>query len=123
MAHPALDGPWCDLAADLALRAGYTGRAAELLHEAGRRNLAGGALASAEAVLRRAVGAVMRQDHAGPVECIVVVDGGPAVDLGQPPEDASGPRTIQTMPNGRTPGLAGARNTGAAAASGTYLAF
>lgn len=56
--HPALDGPWGDLAADLAVRAGDTQRAAELLHEAGRRNLASGALASAEAVLRQAAGFV-----------------------------------------------------------------
>jgi DNA-binding CsgD family transcriptional regulator len=54
-AHPGLDGPWCDLAADLAVRAGDAVRAGELLHEAGRRNLEGGALASAEAVLRRAL--------------------------------------------------------------------
>ena len=54
--HPDLDGPWCDLAADLALRAGDRERAAALLHEAGRRNLTGGALASAEAALRRAAG-------------------------------------------------------------------
>ena len=52
--HPELDGSWCDLAADLALRAGDRERAATLLHEAGRRNLTGGALASAEAALTRA---------------------------------------------------------------------
>jgi glycosyltransferase involved in cell wall biosynthesis len=74
-------------------------------------------------LLRRAVDAVMRQLHAGRIECLVVIDGGPSVDLGEPPTDAVGPRTIETMPNGRTPGLAGARNTGAAAASGAYLAF
>jgi DNA-binding CsgD family transcriptional regulator/tetratricopeptide (TPR) repeat protein len=53
-AHPELDGPWCDVAADLALQAGDTARAAEVLVEAGRRNLAGGALTSAETVLERA---------------------------------------------------------------------
>jgi DNA-binding CsgD family transcriptional regulator len=67
-AHPALDGPWCDLAADLALRADDTRRAAELLHEAGRRNLAGGALASAEAVLRRAVGLTQSGDRTAAID-------------------------------------------------------
>ena len=52
--HPELDGSWCDLATDLAVRAGDRERAATLLHEAGRRNLTGGALASAEAALTRA---------------------------------------------------------------------
>lgn len=54
LAHPGLDGPWCELAADLALRAGDTPRAAAVLVEAGRRNLAGGALTSAETVLAHA---------------------------------------------------------------------
>ncbi|WP_170183970.1 ATP-binding protein [Pseudonocardia hydrocarbonoxydans] len=53
-AHPELDGTWCDLAADLALRAGDTARAAAALLEAGWRNLDRGALTSAESVLRRA---------------------------------------------------------------------
>jgi DNA-binding CsgD family transcriptional regulator len=63
--HPGLEGPWCDIAADLALRADDTARAAELLHEAGRRNLAGGAIASAEAVLRRAAGLAPRDSDIG----------------------------------------------------------
>ena len=74
-------------------------------------------------LLRVAVDAVMRQDHPGPVSCIVVLDGGPPVDLPPAPDDAAGPRTIETITNQRTPGLAGARNTGADAATGTYLAF
>lgn len=52
-AHPELAGAWCDVAADLAVRAGDRQRAADVLVEAGRRNLARGALASAEAVLQR----------------------------------------------------------------------
>lgn len=74
-------------------------------------------------LLRRAVEAVMRQDFAGSIECIVVIDGGGSADLPAAPDDAAGPRSIVTTPNLRTPGLAGARNTGADAASGAYLAF
>jgi DNA-binding CsgD family transcriptional regulator/tetratricopeptide (TPR) repeat protein len=62
--HPQLDGVWCEIAADLAVRAGDANRAAEVLLEAGRRNLGRGALASAEAVLRRARGLV--EDGATP---------------------------------------------------------
>jgi DNA-binding CsgD family transcriptional regulator len=53
-AHPGLPGAWCVLAADLAERAGHQARAAALLLEAGRRDLAVGALASAEQALTRA---------------------------------------------------------------------
>jgi|GEM_PF-296300 len=53
-AHPGLPGQWCELAADLALAAGDTGDAADLLAEAGRRAMDQGALGTAEAVLRRA---------------------------------------------------------------------
>jgi DNA-binding CsgD family transcriptional regulator/tetratricopeptide (TPR) repeat protein len=53
-AHPGLPGGWCTLAADLAERAGDAGRAADLLLEAGRRDLAVGALASAEQTLAKA---------------------------------------------------------------------
>lgn len=53
-AHPELPGESCELAAELAERAGDRQRAATLLIEAGRRSLAQGALASAEAALGRA---------------------------------------------------------------------
>ena len=53
-AHPDLPGAWCTLAADLAGRAGDAARAGALLLEAGRRDLAAGALASAEHTLTRA---------------------------------------------------------------------
>ncbi len=53
-AHPGLPGAWCMLAAELAERAGNTARAGALLLEAGRRDLAVGALASAEQTLTRA---------------------------------------------------------------------
>ena len=54
VAHPGLPGAWCTLAAELAERAGNTARAGALLLEAGRRDLAVGALASAEQTLTRA---------------------------------------------------------------------
>ena len=53
-AHPGLPGTWCVLAADLAEWAGRAARAGALLLEAGRRDLAVGALASAEQTLLRA---------------------------------------------------------------------
>lgn len=52
--HPDLDGDWGELAAQLAVSAGDRDRAAALLLELGRRALAGGALASAEAALDQA---------------------------------------------------------------------
>ena len=53
-AHPGLAGGWCTLAAELAEGAGDPARAGALLLEAGRRDLAVGALASAEHTLLRA---------------------------------------------------------------------
>jgi DNA-binding CsgD family transcriptional regulator len=53
-AHPGLPGEACLLAADLAERSGDPAQAAALLLEAGRRDLAVGALASAEHTLTRA---------------------------------------------------------------------
>ncbi|HTT54626.1 MAG TPA: AAA family ATPase [Streptosporangiaceae bacterium] len=62
--HPGLPGAWCVLAAELAERAGDTARAAALLLEAGRRDLAAGALASAEDTLQRARALVSPGDGA-----------------------------------------------------------
>lgn len=53
-AHPGLPGAWCALAAALAQSSGDQARSAGLLLEAGRRDVALGALASAERVLDRA---------------------------------------------------------------------
>jgi DNA-binding CsgD family transcriptional regulator len=53
-ARPGLPGTWCTLAAELAEAAGDAPRAGSLLLEAGRRDLAVGALASAERTLIRA---------------------------------------------------------------------
>ncbi|HUR75874.1 MAG TPA: AAA family ATPase [Sporichthya sp.] len=53
-AHPGLPGETCELAAELAERAGDPGLAATFLLESGRRALARGALASAQTILGRA---------------------------------------------------------------------
>jgi DNA-binding CsgD family transcriptional regulator len=69
-AHPGLPGDWCRLAAELAAGAGDKERAGVLLLEAGRRDLAAGALASAEHTLVRARSLTGRDDPArsGPVD-------------------------------------------------------
>jgi len=54
-AHPGLDGPWRDIAADLAAQCGDTGRAGVLLARSGEEALDRGALATAAGTLRRAV--------------------------------------------------------------------
>src|SRR5919109_2579610 len=63
-------------------------------------------------LLRRAVRSILEQDYTGVVECIVVADGGDPPD---PAELAGGDATTRRLvvtTNGRTPGLAGARNAG-----------
>jgi DNA-binding CsgD family transcriptional regulator/tetratricopeptide (TPR) repeat protein len=55
-AHPELENHWCELAAELAEGTGDRARAGQLLLQAGRRSLARGALASAEAALDHARG-------------------------------------------------------------------
>lgn len=70
-------------------------------------------------LLARAVEAVMKQDYAGSIECIVVFDG----TTPTPPEVTVPPnRSLTVLVNNRTPGLAGNRNTGYLAATGTYVA-
>ena len=68
-AHPGLPGTWCVLAAELAEVSGNAARAGALLLEAGRRDLAVGALASAEQTLTRAAAATGPEQAAlrGPV--------------------------------------------------------
>lgn len=65
-------------------------------------------------LLARAIEAIRAQDYPGPVECVVVFDQtAPDPDLSD----------VVVTANDRTPGLAGARNTGALAATGELLAF
>jgi glycosyltransferase involved in cell wall biosynthesis len=70
--------------------------------------------------LRRAVRSVFRQRYPGRVECVVVFD---QSDGALPQVDQTEDRTLVSTPNGRSPGLAGARNAGAALATGELLAF
>ncbi|MEV1331001.1 glycosyltransferase [Micromonospora costi] len=72
-------------------------------------------------LLRRAVGAAVAQAHPGPVEVVVVYDRSEPdrslVELSRPG------RRVRVIRNERTPGLAGARNSGALAAEGELIAF
>jgi glycosyltransferase involved in cell wall biosynthesis len=69
--------------------------------------------------LRRAITAIMEQDYAGPLRVIVVNDG-------TPPDymlARAGERPLMVLVNCRTPGLAGARNTGILALDTDLVAF
>ncbi|WBB52255.1 glycosyltransferase family 2 protein [Verrucosispora sp. WMMD573] len=72
-------------------------------------------------LLRAAVRAIVAQDYPGPVEVVVVYDQSePDPTLA----DLSAPdRPVRVITNARTPGLAGARNTGTVAATGELVAF
>jgi glycosyltransferase involved in cell wall biosynthesis len=71
-------------------------------------------------LLRRAVTAILGQTYKGPVECLVVFDQSDP-DLTWP--DLPPGRTLVVCRNDRTPGLAGARNSGILAATGKLVAF
>jgi glycosyltransferase involved in cell wall biosynthesis len=71
-------------------------------------------------LLRRAVTAIFGQTYKGPVECLVVFDQSEP-DLPWP--DLPPGRTLVLCRNDRTPGLAGARNSGILAATGELVAF
>ncbi|MGW4500777.1 glycosyltransferase family 2 protein [Micromonospora sp. NPDC004336] len=72
-------------------------------------------------LLRAAVRAVLDQEHPGPVEVVVVHDrsepDASLVELSRPD------RQVRVIRNTRTPGLAGARNSGILAATGELVAF
>jgi glycosyltransferase involved in cell wall biosynthesis len=71
-------------------------------------------------LLRRSVAAICGQTYKGPVECVVVFDQSDP-DLSWP--DLPPGRTLVLRRNDRTPGLAGARNSGILAANGELVAF
>ena len=71
-------------------------------------------------LLAEAVDAVVAQDYDGHLEVVVVVDG--VQDLPVLPRGTR-TRTMLAVRNSRSPGLAGARNTGIQAGSGELVAF
>ena len=71
-------------------------------------------------MLRSALSAITSSDYAGPIETILVFDQSePDHTLSSDSAD----RRVRVMQNNRTAGLAGARNAGALAATGDWLAF
>ena len=71
-------------------------------------------------LLRRAVTAILEQTYPGPVECLVVFD---QSDPDLPWPELPARRRLVLVRNQRTPGLAGARNSGILAATGELVAF
>ena len=71
-------------------------------------------------LLRRAVASVFAQRDVGPFEVVLVYDGTRIDDLA---DLDRGPHTLRAVENSRTPGLAGARNTGILASSAPLIAF
>jgi len=71
-------------------------------------------------LLARAVRGIVGQSYPGEIECVVVFDqSSPARVLVEPPAR----RQIRVVANARTPGLAGARNSGITASDGALVAF
>jgi glycosyltransferase involved in cell wall biosynthesis len=71
-------------------------------------------------LLRRAVTAILGQTYQGPIECVVVFDqSDPDLPWAELPSD----RRLVLIRNGRSPGLAGARNSGIMRATGELVAF
>lgn len=69
--------------------------------------------------LRNAIAAAREQDYRGRVDIVVVYDrADPDMSLA-----VDGDRPVRVMTNSRTPGLAGARNTGILASDGELVAF
>ena len=70
--------------------------------------------------LREAAQSVLQQDYPGSIECLVVFDQQEAVELdfahGSPAN-----RSVRSLVNSRSPGPAGARNTGMVAAHGAFI--
>lgn len=72
-------------------------------------------------LLRAAITAILAQDYPAPVEVVVVFDQSdpdPALEAMSRPD-----RSVRMIRNTRTPGLAGARNSGSLAATGELIAF
>ncbi len=70
-------------------------------------------------LLAEAIASVQAQDYPGPLSVLVIFDR-------QEPDDSlvsAGPVPVRVIGNGRTPGLAGARNSGILASGADYVAF
>lgn len=74
-------------------------------------------------LLRRALRSIAAQQYDGPLEIIVIFDQSPIDPLDDLRGQLPAAVTLNVCENDRTPGLAGARNTGIARASGELVAF
>jgi glycosyltransferase involved in cell wall biosynthesis len=74
-------------------------------------------------LLRIALAAILTQDYAGEIECVIVFDRAePETELEQAATGTPA-RSVKVITNTRTPGLAGARNSGIMTATGDLVAF
>jgi glycosyltransferase involved in cell wall biosynthesis len=71
-------------------------------------------------LVRAALASILAQTYSGPICCVVVFDRSEP-DRGLERDDPD--RRVRVVPNTRTPGLAGARNTGILAGRGDLVAF
>jgi glycosyltransferase involved in cell wall biosynthesis len=71
-------------------------------------------------MLRRAIDSIVSQDYPGAIECVVVFDQSP---LDRSIERSAPGRSVRAVSNTRSPGLAGARNSGILGGTGTLVAF
>lgn len=72
-------------------------------------------------LLRRALAAALAQEHPGTIEVVVVFDRSEPEPVA--PDDLPADRQVRVIRNVRSPGLAGARNSGIDAATGELVAF
>src|SRR5699024_11078946 len=75
-------------------------------------------------LMRRAVRSVLAQEGIKSIEVLLIFDGvRPNEKLDAHTDIDPGPHAVRTLRNKRTPGLAGARNTGIEAATAPLIAF
>ena len=77
-------------------------------------------------LLRLSARSILRQHYRGPIELVVVfdqTDPDPTLAADLVLTEHAGPRSLRVLANHRTPGLAGARNSGVEVAVGEMLAF